>query len=86
MPIFSSDEPPKKGKLEGWDHFSPEDIARITREFDQTTKRIIKSNRESVYIKVTSRCVNSPKHCISYGQLRLSGYDFVQLTPLSLII
>ena len=86
MSIFSSNRPPQKGKLEGWEHSSPEDIARITREFDETTKHIIESDREPAYIRVASRRINSSKHYISSGQLRLPGYDFVRLTPLSLII
>ena len=67
------------GKLEGWDHSGAEDIARITRKFDQTTKLIIESDREPAYIKVASYCTNSARYCISSGDLKLSGYDFVDL-------
>ena len=64
------------GKLEGWDHSSTEDIARITPEFDEKTKHIIGSDRELAYIKVAGRRTDIPRYCILAGNLQLSGYDF----------
>ena len=64
---------PKIEKLDGWEHLSTDNMARITREFDQTTKLIIESDQEPFYLKVGSRLINSPKHRISSGKLKLSG-------------
>ena len=60
-------------KLHGWDHSSAEEIAEFTREFDQTTKLVIKSDQEPAYIRVGNRRTNSPKYSISFGKLKFTG-------------
>ncbi|KAN0094933.1 hypothetical protein V8E55_003220 [Tylopilus felleus] len=62
-------------KLHGWDRFSTELIAEITREFDQTTKLVIKSDQEPAYVRVGNRRTNSPKYNISFGKLKLTGTE-----------
>jgi len=76
------DEPEnyQTGKLDGWEHSGPYEIAEFTREFDETTKLIIKSDREPVYLRVGGRRTNSAKHNITFGKLKLSGYDFPRPT------
>ena len=63
----------KTGKLEGWEHSSVDEIAEFTREFDQTTKLIIKNDQEPAYIRVGGRRTSSPKYNISFGKLKLTG-------------
>jgi hypothetical protein len=63
----------KTGKLAGWEHSSADEIAEFTREFDQTTKLIIKSDQEPAYLRVGGRRTNSLKHNISHGKLKLTG-------------
>ncbi|KAF8555315.1 hypothetical protein OG21DRAFT_1483977 [Imleria badia] len=36
-------------KLEGWEHYRPDEIAEFTREFDQSTKLVIKNDQEPAY-------------------------------------
>jgi hypothetical protein len=62
-------------KLHGWDHSSAEEIAEFTREFDQTTKLVIKSDQEPAYIRVGGRRTNSPKYNIAFGKLKLTGVE-----------
>ncbi|KAN0094954.1 hypothetical protein V8E55_003241 [Tylopilus felleus] len=62
-------------KLHGWDHSSAEEIAEFTREFDQTTKLVIKSDQEPAYIRVGNRRTNSPKYSISFGKLKFTGAE-----------
>ena len=61
------------GKLEGWEHSSADEIAEFTRDFDQTTKLVIKSDQESAYVRVGGLRTNSKKHSISFGKLKLTG-------------
>ena len=68
-------------KLHGWDHSSAEEIAEFTREFDQTTKLVIKSDQEPAYIRVGGRRTNSPKYNIAFGKLKLTGYDILRSMP-----
>ena len=68
----------KIGKLEGWEDSTVEDIAEFTREFDQTTKLVIRSDQEPAYIRVASCRYNNAKYGVSFGKLKLSGYDFVR--------
>ena len=63
----------KTGRLEGWEHSSADEIAEFTREFDQTTKLLIKSDQEPAYIRVGGRRTSSPKYGISFGKLKLTG-------------
>ena len=72
---FTSDGPSnsKTGKLEGWEHSSADEIDEFTREFDQTTKLVIKSDQKPEYLKVGGRRTNSQKHNISFGKLKLTG-------------
>jgi len=62
-------------KLEGWDHSSADAIDDFTREFDQTTKLVIKSDQEPAYLRVGDRRTNSPKYKISFGKLKLTGQE-----------
>jgi len=62
-------------KLAGWEHSSADEIAEFTREFDQTTKLVIKSDQEPAYLRVGGRRTNSPKHNISFGKLKLTGQE-----------
>ncbi|KAG9307937.1 hypothetical protein JVU11DRAFT_12878 [Chiua virens] len=62
-------------KLEDWDHSSEDEIAELAREFDQSTKLIIKSDREPVYIRVAGRRYSNAKYGIRFGKLQLSGED-----------
>ena len=57
----------------GWEHATPEDIAEYTREFDQTTKLVIKNDKDPAYVKVAGRRINVPKYNISFGNLKLTG-------------
>jgi len=66
-------------KLEGWEHSSADEIAEFAREFDQTTKLIIKSDQEPVYIRVGGRRTASPQYNISYGKLKLTGQEATDL-------
>ena len=66
-------EPRKLEKLQGWEHSTPDEIAEFTREFDQTTKLVIKSDQEFAYVKVAGRKANLPKYNISFGKLKLTG-------------
>ena len=61
------------GKLAGWEHATSEEIAEYTREFDQTTKLVIKSNKEPAYVRVAGRKISVPKYNISFGKLKLTG-------------
>ena len=63
----------KTGKLEGWEHSSANEIAEFTREFDQTTKLVIKSDQEPAYLRVGGRRTNSKTHSITFGKLKLTG-------------
>ena len=63
----------KTGKLEGWEHSSADEIAEFTREFDHTTKLVIKSDQEPAYLRVGGRRTNSKAHNISFGKLKLTG-------------
>ena len=63
----------KPGKLAGWEHSNADDIARFTREFDQTTKLVIESDQEPVYLKVADRRTSNSSYCITSGRLKLSG-------------
>ena len=72
---FVSDEPEnfKTEKLEGWEHSSKDEIDDFTREFDRTTKLVIKSDQEPAYLRVGDRRTNSPKYKIAFGKLKLTG-------------
>jgi len=61
------------GKLDGWEHSGLDEIAEFTREFDKTTKLIIKSDQEPAYLRVGGRRTNSKKYSISSGKLKLTG-------------
>ena len=63
----------KTGKLEGWEHSSADEIDEFIREFDQTTKLVIKSDQEPEYLRVGGRRTHSLKHNISHGKLKLTG-------------
>jgi hypothetical protein len=63
----------KTGKLEGWEHSGADEMAEFTREFDQTTKLVIKSDQEPAYLRVGGRRTNSPKYNISSGKLKFTG-------------
>ena len=69
----ATDECLKSGKLEGWKHSTPDEIAEFTREFDQVTKLVIKSDQEPAYIRVAGRRTNDPEYSISTGKLKLTG-------------
>ncbi|KAI9569153.1 hypothetical protein HD554DRAFT_2204656 [Boletus coccyginus] len=62
-------------KLEGWKHSSPDDIAEFTREFDKTTKLVIKSDKETAYVRVGERRTNSKEYNIAFGKLKLTGEE-----------
>ena len=62
------------GKLAGWEHAtSDSEIDEYMREFDQTTKLVIKSNKEPAYVKVAGRKTSVPKYNILFGKLKLTG-------------
>ena len=63
----------KLGKLAGWEHATSEEIMEYTREFDQATKLIIKSDQEPAYVRVGSLKTRAPKYNISFGKLKLTG-------------
>ena len=63
----------KLGKLAGWEHATSEEIAEYTREFDQATKLIIKSDQEPAYVRVAGLKTRVPKYNISFGKLKLTG-------------
>ena len=72
--VFASDESIiNTEKLHGWDHSSAEEIAEFAREFDRTTKLVIKSDQEPAYVRVGGRRTNIPKYNISFGKLKLTG-------------
>ncbi|KAI9572596.1 hypothetical protein HD554DRAFT_2014396 [Boletus coccyginus] len=52
-----------------------EEITKFTRDFDQTTKHIIKSDKESVHLRVGGLRTNSKKHRIAFGKLKLTGEE-----------
>ncbi|KAN0094942.1 hypothetical protein V8E55_003229 [Tylopilus felleus] len=62
-------------KLEGWEQSSHDGIAEFTREFDQTTKLVIKNNQEPAYVRVATRRYNNRRYNISMGNLRLTGEE-----------
>ncbi|KAF8545913.1 hypothetical protein OG21DRAFT_1502123 [Imleria badia] len=68
-----------ESKLEGWEHSGPDEISEFTREFDQTTKLVIKSDQESAYLKVGGRRTNNPKYNIRFGKLKLMGAEVTGL-------
>ena len=68
-----SDELERTGKLEGWEHSSEDEIAEFTREFDNSTKLVIKSDQEPAYVRVASRNYNNTRYDIKFGKLELSG-------------
>ena len=61
------------GKLDGWEHSSPDEIAEFTCKFDQTMMHVIKSDKEPAYIRVAGRGTNIPQYNISTGKLKLTG-------------
>ena len=63
-------------KLAGWEHSSEEKLSKFAREFDTSTKLLIKSDQEPAYIRVADRRYNNPKYSIALGRLKLSGWDF----------
>ncbi|KAG9313675.1 hypothetical protein JVU11DRAFT_6020 [Chiua virens] len=62
-------------KLQGWEHSGDEEISEFTREFDQSTKLIIKTDQEPAYVRVAGRRYTNSKYGISAGKLRLSGEE-----------
>ena len=74
--LVTNSKTTKTGKLEGWEHSSHDGIAEFTREFDQTTKLVIKNDQEPAYVRVATRRYNNRRYNISMGNLRLTGYDF----------
>ena len=64
------DELRKSEKLAG---SAFENIAEYTREFDQGTKLVIKSDQEPAYVRVAGLRTRIPKYNISFGKLKLTG-------------
>ncbi|KAF8552294.1 hypothetical protein OG21DRAFT_1511667 [Imleria badia] len=62
-------------KLAGWEHSRPDEIAEFTREFDQSTKLVIKSDQEPAYLRVGGRRTNNSQYNISFGKLKLTGAE-----------
>ncbi|KAI9572586.1 hypothetical protein HD554DRAFT_2202484 [Boletus coccyginus] len=65
----------QSGKTRRLGALSLDDIAEFTREFDKTTKLIIKSDQEPAYLRVGERRTNSKEYRISFGKLKLTGEE-----------
>ncbi|KAG9312582.1 hypothetical protein JVU11DRAFT_6979 [Chiua virens] len=66
-------------KLDGWDHSNDDEIAEFTREFDQSTKAVIKSDQEPAYVRVAGYRYTNAKYGIKFGKLQLSGKEATDL-------
>ncbi|KAI9459980.1 hypothetical protein HD554DRAFT_1602525 [Boletus coccyginus] len=62
-------------KLDGWVHSNPDEMSEFTREFDQKTKLVIKSDQEPAYVKVGGRRTTSKEYGIFFGKLKLTGEE-----------
>ncbi|KAN0086241.1 hypothetical protein V8E55_007375 [Tylopilus felleus] len=68
-----------ESKLAGWEHSSTENIAQFTQEFGRTTKLVVESNQKPAYIRIAERRTHSSTHCVSSGNLKLSGEEATSL-------
>ncbi|KAG9308038.1 hypothetical protein JVU11DRAFT_12605 [Chiua virens] len=66
-------------KLGGWGRSGEDNIAEFTREFEQSTMLIIKSDQEPVYVRVAGRRYANAKYNITSGKLKLSGEEATAL-------
>ena len=48
-------------------------MIEFTREFDHSTKLVIKSDQEPAYVEVADRNYNNARYNIEFGKLELSG-------------